>query len=44
VDAVLGLQFDLVLTGDERDTTQAFKLAFSRLLAAIDDPVAREDR
>ncbi len=31
VDAVLGLQFDLVLTGRQKETTAAFKAAFQRL-------------
>lgn len=35
VDTMLGLQFDLVLTGAERDTSEAFEAAFRRLLELV---------
>lgn len=35
VDTVLGLQFDLVLTGRRRETTEAFQAAFRRLRRAV---------
>jgi hypothetical protein len=35
VDTVLGLQFDLVLTGRQEETTAAFRTAFQRLEEAI---------